>query len=67
MIKEVTFEKTTYNDLPYKYEAGTPNIADTLHLKRHWILSTKPGKKKSAGMKKNCLHMQRNNWNKFPV
>ena len=33
MIKEVTFEKTTYNDLPYKYEAGTPNIADTIALK----------------------------------
>lgn len=30
MIKEVTFEKTTYNDLPYKYEAGTPNIADVI-------------------------------------
>jgi cysteine desulfurase/selenocysteine lyase len=29
----VTFEKTTYNDLPYKYEAGTPNIADTIALK----------------------------------
>jgi len=27
MIREVTFEKTTYNDLPYKFEAGTPNIA----------------------------------------
>jgi cysteine desulfurase/selenocysteine lyase len=26
MIKEVTFAKTTYNDLPFKYEAGTPNI-----------------------------------------
>lgn len=26
MIKEVTFEKTTYNDLPFKFEAGTPNI-----------------------------------------
>jgi len=26
MIKEVTFEKTTYNTLPFKYEAGTPNI-----------------------------------------
>jgi len=33
MIKEVSFEKTTYNDLPYKYEAGTPNIADTIALK----------------------------------
>jgi cysteine desulfurase/selenocysteine lyase len=33
MIKEVTFEKTTYNDLPYKYEAGTPNIADVIAFK----------------------------------
>lgn len=33
MIKQVTFEKTTYNDLPYKFEAGTPNIADTVALK----------------------------------
>jgi cysteine desulfurase / selenocysteine lyase len=33
MIKEVTFEKTTYSNLPYKYEAGTPNIADTIALK----------------------------------
>lgn len=27
MIKEVTFEKTTYADLPHKFEAGTPNVA----------------------------------------
>jgi cysteine desulfurase/selenocysteine lyase len=27
MIRSVTFEKTTYNDLPYRFEAGTPNIA----------------------------------------
>ena len=30
MIKEVTFEKTTFNDIPYKFEAGTPNIADVI-------------------------------------
>ena len=30
MIKEVTFEKTTYADLPYKFEAGTPNIAGVI-------------------------------------
>ncbi|HEX8564008.1 MAG TPA: cysteine desulfurase [Flavobacterium sp.] len=28
MIKEVSFEKSTYADLPHKFEAGTPNIAD---------------------------------------
>jgi cysteine desulfurase/selenocysteine lyase len=33
MIKEVTFAKTTYNDLPYKFEAGTPNIADVIAVK----------------------------------
>ncbi len=33
MISEVSFEKTIYNELPYKYEAGTPNIADTIALK----------------------------------
>lgn len=27
MIREVSFDKTTYNDLPFKFEAGTPNIA----------------------------------------
>jgi len=32
MIKSVTFEKTIYNDLPFKFEAGTPNIADAIGM-----------------------------------
>jgi cysteine desulfurase/selenocysteine lyase len=32
MIRTVTFEKTTYADLPYKFEAGTPNIAGGIGL-----------------------------------
>jgi cysteine desulfurase/selenocysteine lyase len=32
MIASVTFEKTTYNTLPYKFEAGTPNIAGAIGL-----------------------------------
>ena len=32
MIASVTFDKTVYNRLPYKFEAGTPNIADTIGL-----------------------------------
>jgi len=32
MIKEVTFEGSTYNDLPYKFEGGTPNIAGGIGL-----------------------------------
>ncbi len=34
MIKEVSFEKTTYNQPPQKFEAGTPNIAGFIGLKR---------------------------------
>ena len=33
MIKEVSFEGTTFNDLPYKFEAGTPSVSDVLGLK----------------------------------
>jgi len=32
MIKEVTFAGTTYNDIPFKYEAGTPNIEGAIAL-----------------------------------
>ncbi len=32
MIKEVTFERTTYNELPFKFEAGTPAVGDVLGL-----------------------------------
>ncbi|CAN5599625.1 cysteine desulfurase [soil metagenome] len=32
MIKTVTFEKTTYNELPFKFEAGTPNIEASICL-----------------------------------
>ncbi|MBK5279681.1 MAG: cysteine desulfurase [Bacteroidia bacterium] len=32
MIKDVTFAKTTFNEIPYKFEAGTPNIADVIAL-----------------------------------
>lgn len=34
MISEVSFSKTTYNDLPFRFEAGTPNVGGTLALGR---------------------------------
>lgn len=34
MIKEVSFERTTYNDAPHRFEAGTPNIAGFIGLAR---------------------------------
>lgn len=33
MIRHVTFERTLYNDVPYKFEAGTPNVAGAIGLK----------------------------------
>ncbi|WP_420385923.1 aminotransferase class V-fold PLP-dependent enzyme [Roseivirga sp.] len=33
MIKEVSFDGTSFNDIPYKFEAGTPNIADVVAFK----------------------------------
>ncbi|AFD07694.1 aminotransferase class V-fold PLP-dependent enzyme [Solitalea canadensis] len=44
MIQEVTFEKTTYNELPYKFEAGTPNIADVIALQAAIHFINKIGK-----------------------
>jgi cysteine desulfurase/selenocysteine lyase len=44
MIKEVTFAKTTYNELPYKFEAGTPNIGDTVALKNAMEFMERIGK-----------------------
>ncbi len=32
MIQDVTFERTTYNELPFKFEAGTPSVGDVLGL-----------------------------------
>lgn len=45
MIREVSFEKTTYNDLPHKFEAGTPNIADGIAFKAALDFVDELGKK----------------------
>src|SRR5204862_2428919 len=46
MIKEVRFDKIIYNDLPYKFEAGTPNIADTIAFKAALDFTNKIGQEK---------------------
>ncbi|MBA2328401.1 MAG: cysteine desulfurase, partial [Flavisolibacter sp.] len=46
MIKEVYFDKVVYNDLPYKFEAGTPNIADTIAFKAALDFTEQIGKDK---------------------
>ena len=56
MIKEVSFEKTTYNDLPYKYEAGTPNIADGIAFKAALDFINQVGKEKIRKHEEELLH-----------
>jgi cysteine desulfurase/selenocysteine lyase len=56
MIKEVTFEKTTYNDLPYKFEAGTPNIADVIAMKPAFEFIGKLGKAAIRAHEDDLLH-----------
>jgi cysteine desulfurase/selenocysteine lyase len=46
MIKEVSFEKIIFNDLPYKFEAGTPNIADTIAFRTALDFITGIGKER---------------------
>ena len=46
MIKDVSFQTITWNDLPYKFEAGTPNIADTIAFKAAMDFTAGIGKEK---------------------
>ena len=48
MIRDVSFEKTTYNSIPYKFEAGTPNIADVVAWKAAVSFIQLHGKEKMA-------------------
>jgi cysteine desulfurase/selenocysteine lyase len=56
MIKEVYFDNITYNDLPYKYEAGTPNIADTVAFKAALDFTKAIGKEKIRKHENDLLH-----------
>ena len=55
MIESVTFEKTTYNELPYKFEAGTPNIADAIGLGAAVEYLSEIGMDRIAGYEKELL------------
>src|SRR5690606_10879201 len=56
MIREVTFEKTIYNDIPYKFEAGTPNIADVVAAKAAVEFIASIGKEALAAYENSLLH-----------
>ena len=48
MIKDVSFGKTTYNDIPYKFEAGTPDIANVIALQEAIAFIDELGKENIA-------------------
>ncbi|MGF1533976.1 MAG: aminotransferase class V-fold PLP-dependent enzyme [Bernardetiaceae bacterium] len=55
MIDNVSFAGTTYNELPYKFEAGTPNIADTIALQTAIAYIDQIGKDKIAAHENELL------------
>ena len=66
MIKEVSIEKTSFNDLPYKFEAGTPNIADVIAFQSSpAFCAFYVAKRRFADMKKSFLDMLIKNLKKF--
>ena len=66
MIKEVTFNKTTYNDLPYKFEAGTPNIADVIAFKSAIRFIESIGKEKIREHEQELLEYAHKELEKIP-
>ena len=66
MIKEVTMQKTTFNDLPYKFEAGTPNVADVIAFKSaiHFVQSI--GKEKIRRHERDLMDYGQQELEKIP-
>ncbi len=67
MIKDVTFSKTTYNDLPYKFEAGTPNIADVVALKEAIGFINEIGKENIAAHESELLRYANEKLSSLPA
>ena len=66
MIREVTFNDISYNDLPYKFEAGTPNIADTVAFKAAMDFVNHIGKEKIRKHENELLAYATNQLEKVP-
>ncbi len=55
MISSVTFEKTTYNELPFKFEAGTPSVGDVIGLRKAIEYMRNTGIQRIAEYERNLL------------
>jgi len=66
MIKEVSFEGTTYSDIPHKFEAGTPNIADVVAFKSAIDFINSIGKNRIAQHEDQLLQLATEELSKIP-
>lgn len=66
MIKEVTLQKTVFNDLPYKFEAGTPNIADVIAFKTAIDFVLSLGREKIRAHEQDLLYYAQDEMEKIP-
>ena len=66
MISTVTFEKTTYNQLPYKFEAGTPDYAGSIALAEALCYLTSLGMERVAEYEHELLHYAEQRLNEIP-
>lgn len=66
MISSVTFEKTTYNKIPYKFEAGTPHIAGVIGLGAAVDYLTHIGMEKIAYYEEELLHYATESLSRIP-
>jgi len=66
MIKEVRFTKTTFNELPYKFEAGTPNIGDVIAFRSAIEFIETTGKEKIRRYEQELLHYAHQELEKVP-
>lgn len=55
MIRDVTFDNTTFNELPFKFEAGTPNVGDVLGMEAAILFLKQTGQDKIAGHEKHLF------------
>lgn len=66
MISQVTFEKTTYNELPFKFEAGTPGVGDVIGLMKAIDYIENIGLEKIASYENELLDYAMNQLNEIP-
>lgn len=66
MVDEVSFSGTTYNEIPYKFEAGTPNIADIAAFKEAIHFVNQLGKENIARHEQELLHYATDTMSQVP-